>query len=65
VIKLVAPHDVHHRNALRQQIVGNDAALAAPPHSSARMMAQQLLFEKSHDAGLHRSNCQSDVLIRP
>ena len=32
-INLVATHDVHDRNVLRQQIVGNDAAVAAPPHS--------------------------------
>jgi hypothetical protein len=25
-------HDVHYRNSLCQQIVGNDAAVAAPPH---------------------------------
>ena len=31
-IDLTAPHDVHDRNALRQQIVGNDAAVATPPH---------------------------------
>ena len=32
-VDLAAPHDVHDPNALRQQIVGNDAAVAAPPHS--------------------------------
>ena len=32
-IDLVAPHDVHYRNFLRQKIVRNDAAVAAPPHS--------------------------------
>ena len=31
-IDLVQPHDVHHRNALRQQVIGNDAAVATPPH---------------------------------
>src|SRR6185437_11150891 len=31
-IDLTGPHDVHDRNALRQQIVGNDAAVATPPH---------------------------------
>lgn len=32
-VDLVEPHDVHHRNALRQQVIGNDAAVAAPPNS--------------------------------
>ena len=27
------PHDVRHRNPFRQQVVGDDAAVAAPPHS--------------------------------
>ena len=31
-VDLIAPHDVHYRNSLCQQIVGNDAAVAAPPH---------------------------------
>jgi hypothetical protein len=30
---LVVPHDVRHRNPFRQQVVGDDAAVAAPPHS--------------------------------
>lgn len=32
-VNLVAPHDVHDPNVLRQQIVGNDPAVATPPHS--------------------------------
>ena len=31
-VDLVESHDVHDRNALRQQIVGNDAAVATPPY---------------------------------
>lgn len=31
-VDLVEPHDVHHRSALRQQVVGNDTTMAAPPH---------------------------------
>ena len=32
-IDLVVPHDVHDRNTLHQEIVCNDAPVAAPPHS--------------------------------
>jgi hypothetical protein len=31
-LELVASHDVHYRNSLHQQIVGNDTTMAAPRH---------------------------------
>ncbi len=53
-IDLTESHDVHHRNSFGQKVVGDDAAVTAPPHSlgthnrAAIVISEGSKFTQSH-----------------
>ena len=62
-VDLVAPHDVHYRNALRQQVVGNDTTMAAPPHSFSAHDRAALFTGQRSQLIQSRSECFSCSVI--